>query len=289
MSENPDHDMQDLTCQDVVTHFLHRDVKAIAYYEPVVHEGLDAEGVHQLRVSARRLRSELRAMNRVLPPQPWTDLEGDLKWLGLTLGELRDLEVLRGLFEAHLDPDTELRSAVMVALDGRREKRQRDVVVALNSARYARMIKRLGRLAKHPHLGEIADTPAAELFMAPLWDAACGYFGAIGDPYERRSDEALHRVRIASKKCRYNFEVASLFLGDPASVVAASLEEIQDVLGQVHDRVVAVMFLDTLKFPEEVDLEVRRAMRAEIGVLRPQWIVHFEAARRGILEVFSVK
>jgi CHAD domain-containing protein len=268
---------------------LHRDVKAIAYYEPVVHEGLDAEGVHQLRVSARRLRSELRAMNRVLPPQPWTDLEGDLKWLGSTLGELRDLEVLRSLFQAHLDPDTELYSAVMVALDGRHEKRQRAVAAALNSPRYARMIKQLGRLVKHPHLGEIGDARAAEVFMAPLWDAACGYLDAIGDPYERRNDEALHRVRIASKKCRYNFEVASLFLGEPASVVAASLEEIQDVLGQVHDRAVAVMFLDTLKFPEEVDLEVRRAMRAEIGVLRPQWVAHFEAAHRGILDVFSAK
>jgi CHAD domain-containing protein len=289
MNESLDHDDQVLTGRDVVKHFLRRDVKEIARYESLVHEGLDAEGVHQLRVSARRLRSELRAMRRILPSQPWTDVEGDLKWLGSTLGEVRDLEVLRVLFEAHLDADTQLRTAVMTALEGRRERRQRDVVRALNSARYARMVKSLARLAKHPHLGAPGNTPAVELFMAPLWDAACRYFDAIGDPYERRNDEALHQVRIASKKCRYNFEVASLFLGDPASAVAESLEEIQDVLGQVHDRAVAVMFLDTLGFSEEVDLSVRRALRGEIGVLRPQWTAHFELARRGILEVFSAK
>jgi CHAD domain-containing protein len=289
MNDSLDHDDQVLTGHDVVKHFLRRDVKEIARYEPLVREGLDAEGVHQLRVSARRLRSELRAMRRILPSQPWTDVEGELKWLGSTLGEVRDLEVLSVLFEDHLDADTQLRTAVMTALEGRRERRQRDVVSALNSARYARMVKSLARLAKHPHLGARGDTPAVELFMAPLWDAACRYFDAIGDPYERRNDEALHQVRIASKKCRYNFEVASLFLGDPASAVAESLEEIQDVLGQVHDRAVAVMFLDTLGFPEEVDISVRRALRGEIGVLRPQWTAHFESARRGIIEVFSAK
>ncbi len=276
-----------ITARHVVKHFLRREVKAIAANELLVYERFDAEGVHQLRVSARRLRSELRAISEVLPREPWTEVEADLKWLGSALGQLRDIEVLRELFEEHTYEGTELRDAVTSALERRREKRRRDVIEVLDSTRYVRLVRRLEKLARHSGLGASGDFAASELFTPPLWEAACRYLDDIGDPYERRSDESLHRVRIASKKCRYSFEVAAMFMGQPARAVAEDLEAIQDILGRVHDRAVAVSFLDTLGLPEVVDIELRRTLRAEIGELRPRWIPHFEAARRGIIDVFQ--
>lgn len=276
-----------LSGRDVVQHFLRREVKSIARNEPLVHEGLDAEGVHQLRVSARRLRSELEAMRGVLPRVPWRELGEDLKWMGTVLGGLRDLDVLSILFVDHLEKGTTLADTVVATLDQRRARRHRDVVELLESKRYARVVHRLGKLSRDPQLGDAGRTRASELFMPTLWEASCTYLNAIGDPYERRSDEALHRVRIASKKCRYNFEISALFLGDEARTVAESLEAIQDVLGQVHDRVVAVTFLDGLGLGEEVDLDVRRALRGEIGELRSQWASHFVDARHRIFEVFA--
>ena len=278
---------ESLSGRDVVTHFLRREVKSIAYNEPLVHEGFDAEGVHQLRVSARRLRSELQAMRRVLPRAPWRDLGEDLKWMGAVLGALRDLDVLAELFGDHLEEGTALRDSVLTTLDRRRARRRDPVVDLLESKRYARIVQRLGKLSDDPQLGDVGRTRASELFMPALWEASCTYLDAIGDPYERRSDEALHRVRIASKKCRYNFEIAALFLGDDARVVAEALEAIQDVLGKIHDRVVAVSFLDTLGLEQETDLDVRRTLRAEIGELRPTWVAHFVDARRGILKIFA--
>jgi CHAD domain-containing protein len=276
-----------LTGRDVVTHFLRREAKTIAYNEPLVHEGFDVEGVHQLRVSARRLRSEIQAMRDVLPPDPWRDLSDDLKWMGTVLGRLRDLDVLAGLFEQHVADGTRLHDSITSTLERRRQKRRREVSLLLDSSRYSRIVKRIGRLKDHPELGEVGRTIASELFLPPLWEATCTYLDAVGDPFERRSDEALHRVRIASKKCRYNFEIAALYLGDEAKVVATSLEAIQDILGKVQDRSVAVSFLDTLGLEEEVDLDVRRALRAEIGELRPQWVEQFNDVRRGILDVFG--
>jgi hypothetical protein len=55
----------------------------------------------------------------------------------------------------------------------------------------------------------------------------------------------------------------------------------------VHERVVAVSFLDTLGLAEETDLELRRTLRAEIGELRPTWVQHFVDARREILGIFA--
>lgn len=289
MTDNNDssHGDASVTARHIVKHFLRREIKSMSVNEPLVHQGFDTEGVHQLRVGARRLRSELRALRDALPREPWTDVQTDLKWLGSTLGQLRDLEVMRQLFEDHTCEGTEIRDAIMTALERRREKRRRDVIEVLDSERYGRLVRRLVKLARHPGLGATGDVAASELFTPPLWDAACRYLDDIGDPYERRSDEALHHVRIASKKCRYNFEVAEMFLGAPARVVAEHLEEIQDILGRVHDRAVAVSFLDTLELPEDVDLDLRRTLRAEIGELRPQWIAHFEATRRGIIDVFQ--
>jgi CHAD domain-containing protein len=273
-----------LTASDVVTHFLRREVKSIAYHEPLVHEGLDREGVHQLRVSARRLRSELRAMRDVLPREPWRELGDDLKWMGAVLGRLRDLDVLEELFEAHLVPGSTLREEVTSSLQHRRASCRHDVDRLLESARYGKLVKRLKRLSHHPVMGEVGDVAAVEVFLPSLWAAVGTYFAA--DPLDHRNDESLHLVRIASKKCRYNFEVAALYAGDEARVVAESLEAIQTILGEVHDRSVAVAFLDSLSLAPEADLGVRRTFRAEIAELRPQWIPHFRDVQRDVVAVF---
>lgn len=281
------HTQAPLTGRDVVTHFLRREVKSIAYYEPLVHEGSDGEGVHQLRVSARRMRSELRAMRGVLPRDPWRDLGDDLKWMGGVLGQLRDLDVLAELFEEHLPEGSALRDTVMSALDRRRVKYRRGVDGLLESSRYGRIVKRLNRLSRHPVMGDAGDRPASELFLPSLWDAVGEYFLAVGDPLDHRNDGSLHLVRIASKKCRYNFEVAALYVGTEARVVAESLEAIQTILGQVQDRSVAIVFLDSLHLPLDSDLEVRRRLRSEIVELRPQWIPHFRDVQRDVVDVFA--
>lgn len=280
-------DSATLSTRDVVRHVVRREVKSFSRYGALVREGSDEEGVHQMRVSARRLRSELQAMRGIVPRDPWRDVSDDLKWMGAVLGSLRDLDVLAGLFDDHLNPGTRLHEEVTVALGRRREKRRRDVSTLLDSARYEGIVERLERLSKHPGLGRVGRARASDVFWPPLWEASCTYLAAIGDPYEHRNDEALHRVRIASKRCRYNFEIATLFVGDEARVVASSLEAVQDVLGRVQDRSVAVRFLDSLRLDGEVDLEVRRALRAEIGELRLQWVARFDDARRGIIDLFG--
>ncbi len=191
------------------------------------------------------------------------------------------------LFDAQETRDPSVRQTVAAALEDRRGQRRRDVVRALDSSRYRDLARRLEELARHPDLGARGDVSASTLLTPALWDAACRYVAYVGDPYQRRDDVDVHRVRIASKKCRYNFEVATHFLGEPARSVAESLKAIQGILGQFHDRVVAVSFLDTLDFSSEVDIELRHALREQIETLRPQWIPHFEIAREGIIDVFA--
>ena len=56
----------------------------------------DVEGIHRLRTTTRRLRSELRAFRDLVAPDWIGPLEGEMKWLAGLLGDVRDLDVLIG-------------------------------------------------------------------------------------------------------------------------------------------------------------------------------------------------
>lgn len=64
-------------------------------YEPFAYEGLHPEGVHQLRISTRKLRASLSLLHRQVPATLATRLETDLKNLTRRLGKVRDLDVHR--------------------------------------------------------------------------------------------------------------------------------------------------------------------------------------------------
>ena len=61
--------------------------------DPEARRG-EVEGIHRLRTSTRRLRSELHTV-RDLVERNWREhLEAELKWLADALGSVRDLDIL---------------------------------------------------------------------------------------------------------------------------------------------------------------------------------------------------
>src|SRR5271165_6024476 len=61
--------------------------------DPEARRG-DPEGVHRLRTSTRRLRSELRTVSDLVDRERGEHLEQELKWLAAELGSVRDLDIL---------------------------------------------------------------------------------------------------------------------------------------------------------------------------------------------------
>ena len=51
------------------------------------------EGVHQMRVAMRRMRSALRTFRPVLPPEQYARVGDEVKWLTKSLADTRDLDV----------------------------------------------------------------------------------------------------------------------------------------------------------------------------------------------------
>jgi CHAD domain-containing protein len=198
------------------------------------------EDVHQARVATRRLRSNLKTFSLVLDPVWTRHVRGDLEWLGLALGDVRDADVLVGL----LNDAPEL---LLERLADQRSAASRRLAHVLESKRYLDLLDKLHaaseRLPLAPYSRDKAEQPA-RVVLPPLirhrWRAVRREVRRAGsDP----SAAQLHRVRIKAKQLRYAAEVAAPIVGKPAKRTAAAAERVQTVLGEHHDAVASEAWL----------------------------------------------
>lgn len=207
------------------------------------------DSIHQMRVAARRLRSNLQAYGRIVDRDGTRELTGELKWLGEELGEARDLEVLHEHFEGEVDalPGELVLGPVSTELtrvfSPQRAAAAERALRALDGDRYLALLDALERLLEEPPLRKRARRRAdAELprqlersyrrLQHRLQSVDTASAGA-----ER--DTALHEARKAAKRLRYAGEVARPALGKPGKRLVKHTKALQGVLGEHHDSVVA--------------------------------------------------
>jgi CHAD domain-containing protein len=204
------------------------------------------DAVHQLRVSARRLRSTLAAFRDLLDPAGTTPVRAELAWLGGRLAGARDDEValahLRELVAAEpvelvLGPvAARLQRTAMAATAAGVDR----ALETLSEPRYLALLDVLQQLLVDPPLSARAD----EDFAAVSTDAV----HRAGKRLRRRlrtarhagdthRSEALHQVRTAAKRLRYVTEVAEGEVSGVRPLVKAA-KRAQRVLGEAQDSVV---------------------------------------------------
>ena len=89
-----------------------------------------------------------------------------------------------------------------------------------------------------------ADSAAA-LSEATLTgnDAKAAAKTAVDDLGKHPPDAALHAIRVRAKKARYAAEACAPAFGKPARRFARAMANVQNILGEHHDAVVAVEWL----------------------------------------------
>jgi CHAD domain-containing protein len=203
----------------------------------------EAEALHQMRVGARRLRSDLRTFGKLLEPG-WADgLREELRWLGDVLGDVRDLDVMLARLHrdaGELEPDL---GPLFDALERRRERARAALLDALRAARYRELLDRLVEGATSPELTAAAEAPSGEA-LPPLARRAWRKLERKGTRLRDDStDEDFHRVRVLAKRARYGAEAVGPALGPKrarrARKFAKRAAALQDVLGELQDSVVA--------------------------------------------------
>jgi inorganic triphosphatase YgiF len=214
--------------------------------EPAASLGLDPEGVHQMRVGARRLRSALAFFGPALPERARSALRAELRWLAGELGPARDLDVfaLELLDPLLADrPGDEALARLRAAAEEARHAAHARVRDALGGARWPRLALETGawiarRAWREQALGEASAQLflPARLYAAPLLERRHRRARKLGRRLAGASSEERHRLRIELKKQRYAAEFAAcLYPGRRAERYARRLARLQDALGHLND------------------------------------------------------
>ena len=209
-------------------------------HDPLARLG-DPDGIHQVRVALRRLRSDLRTLGDAVDPAWYHRIEASLRAIADALASARDLDVLIERVRAQ-DDGSDGATALVLDLERRREGAQREVRAALESADYVRTLDALVATVSEPPIGPSGGLAAA----SGLPTAAMRSWKQFERRAERldrhASAQAFHRTRIAAKRVRYAAELAARVLpdreGDAAGKMAEMIAMLQDALGTIQDAAV---------------------------------------------------
>ena len=237
----------DATVSAVVRETLVAAVTRILRHDPGVRLGDDPEDVHQARVGTRRLRSDLRTFRSVIDPEWLSATSGELKWLGAVLGDVRDADVLFERLQRQASElstrDARATAALLRRLTVQRDEARLTLLAALRGERYAALLDRLVAATETVPVIAGDDKPAhdalPELVRKPWNHLKQAVESLDADP----PDDALHQVRIRAKRARYAAEAAAPLVGKPARAFAKAVADLQTVLGDHQDAVVAEEWL----------------------------------------------
>lgn len=226
----------------------------------------DPEGIHQVRVTIRRLRVAMRAFKRILPYDGRKAFKGEFRWLQQWMSPPRDWHVFLHetlpLVATGREDSPEIGHLRRIARE-QRLRASREAAKRLASKRYTRLI-----LHFEHWLAGLPDARDGGGFDQPL---ALFAEKALGKAYRnlmpehrtlsRLSGAELHAMRIAGKKARYTAEFfRSLYPYPETQRYLELLTWIQDRLGEVNDATTARQVLTTVN-ARRIPLESERRVR----------------------------
>lgn len=267
-----------------VTDYVHTQADRLRGYDPLVRRA-SPDAVHQMRVSARRLRSALQAYRRVFDRGATRDLVDELRWLGTELGRARDSEVIEQRLRAMVGALPEdlvlgpVAAQVTRSLQRHRTQAHERALTALDSDRYLALHDAIDRFLANPPLTRRANRPARRELphdVARAWRRTTKRMRAADTmPAGEERDHALHQTRKSAKRLRYAVETAAPSIGPPAKRLKRRLKKLHTLLGDLQDAAVARPVIRELAVQAHVEggngftygllygLETDRAQQAE--------------------------
>lgn len=203
----------------------------------------EPEGVHQVRVAARRMRSDLRTFKELVEPQWAEELTAELKWLAEALGKVRDLDVLQERLRCSAGDLQGDLGRLFESLERAHAEARAGLLQTLGSDRYKELLDKLVAAATAPEITEAASARCEDVLPGLVknrWKrlARDGRSLSVDDPVEN-----WHAVRIRAKRARYAAEAVAPALGSrrggAAKRFAKQVAGVQEVLGDHQDASVA--------------------------------------------------
>jgi inorganic triphosphatase YgiF len=219
----------------------------IAANERFVRRG-DAEGVHQMRIGIRRLRTTISLFKDMLAGGQTEAMKSELKWLTGELGPARELDVfVKGAVTK--DSDASGPGLGVIAEHFRKRRRQalEGAAEAVASLRFRQLILDAAEWIAIGEWSRNNDELRRSIRERPLADAAAEELSRRQKKIRKQGrhlaeldPQRFHKLRIRAKKLRY---AAEFFAGAFPSKKAArrrdkfvaKLRDMQDALGDIND------------------------------------------------------
>ncbi len=201
-------------------------------------------GIHQARVSIRRIRAALRAFKRVLPYDKRKAFNGEFRWFQHRLAPARDWHVFYSETLPRIQ-DNKPNARVIVerlkklALTERR-RATGDAVEVFKTRRYTRLLLQFQRwlLSLDPEAPPL-DLPVTE-FAVAVMKKSRRYLLTDLRPLSRMTEDEVHELRKRGKKARYATEFfCDLWTAEQVKDAVEPMEKLQDLLGEANDASVA--------------------------------------------------
>ncbi len=276
---------------DVAHKTFGKQIGRLLWNEPGSRLGVDPEYVHDMRVACRRLRTALDVIAEGFPETIRETLRGELRWIGRSLGRVRDLDVAIARVAALEGEATSFeRPAFHIFVQGlsvRRATRRLEMIERLDSERFRTLAFQALEWveAGPPTAASVPEGVTPAYAIAPRIIAH--WNKAMREAYEKAEHSMeeldLHALRIAAKKARYAIEYFAELHGPGASRRARRIATLQDFLGDHRD--VSLLLARMKKYARTVPKRDRelvmgvgsalgsleRAARIRRGDLRLAW------------------
>jgi inorganic triphosphatase YgiF len=225
--------------------------------EAAALDGRDPEGVHQMRVALRRLRSAVSTFGRLFAPERrrWLD-EGARRVID-ALGPARDWDVFLSESLAPIlaaRPDDPNLAALRDAAEDERRRGYDAARARIGAPDYTRFLLELGRWIEAAGWREQPTERGAAWLGRPVVAYADHLLAKrhkkalkLGRGFAELTPAERHRVRIALKKLRYTAEFFQGLYGKKRTkAYLTALKQLQDALGHLNDVAVAQTLTDGL-------------------------------------------
>ncbi|HYE00257.1 MAG TPA: CHAD domain-containing protein [Alphaproteobacteria bacterium] len=237
-----------MTVADAFRHVVRACLSHLVANQGALLAGDTVDGIHQMRVAVRRLRSAFGLFRPFIADDESARLREELKWLAGALGPARDWDVFVTQIlprSEDYEAPAEARAALAEAAEAVRAAANVAALEAIRSPRYTDLLLTLGGWLEGGRWHQRADRGAP--VNGPIHEAArtslAKGFKRVkrgGRKLDWEDAEPRHELRKDLKKFRYAVDFFKrLFPQDRVEPYLGALESLQDDMGELNDYAVA--------------------------------------------------
>ena len=209
-------------------------------------ESFEAEAIHDLRVSTRRLREGISLFGHCFRKRQFSPLRKELKSLTVMLGAIRNTDEAL-LFFTPLAGECDATAAAAVmnivsVLQERRVTEQRGLKRELKKIDPEALLGRIDGICNNPRIFNPNAVglfqPVTDTILQALTTREKALLELLPEALQEEATVAQHRLRIAVKRFRYRLEFLAPLAGGDYKGIYRAIKGYQELLGHMHDLVV---------------------------------------------------